>query len=47
VPGIHSGGTILRSDGAALPLRPSLTSPLPSDHEWLSGLLGRLEELAR
>lgn len=42
-PGIHSGGTVLRSDGACLPLRPALTSDLPSDRDWLVAIRERLE----
>ena len=42
-PGIHSEGTILRSDGAALPLRPSLSTDLPSDFDCFARLLGRIE----
>ena len=34
-PGIHSGGTVMRCDGATLPLRPSLATDLPSDHDVL------------
>jgi len=42
-PGIHTGGTVLRSDGAALPLRPAITSDLPTERDWLVAILERLE----
>ncbi len=37
--GIHSGGTMFRLDGVALPLRPPLVSQYPSDQETLGALL--------
>jgi formylmethanofuran dehydrogenase subunit B len=40
--GIHSGGTVIRVDGVSLPLRPSLTSPLPSERELLCMLAARV-----
>lgn len=41
-PGIHAGGTVMRSDGATLPLRPALTSKIPGEAEWLAAILSRL-----
>jgi formylmethanofuran dehydrogenase subunit B len=43
--GIHTPGTVYRSDGVPLPLRPSLTSSLPSDFEVLSAIEKRVREL--
>ncbi|MDB5350654.1 MAG: formylmethanofuran dehydrogenase subunit [Planctomycetota bacterium] len=43
--GIHSGGTIMRCDGATLPLRPALATTRPSDLEWLTDLERRLTEI--
>lgn len=34
--GIQTAGTVYRSDGVALPLRPALASAYPSDHEILA-----------
>jgi formylmethanofuran dehydrogenase subunit B len=45
--GIHAGGTVVRSDGVMLPLRPALGSRLPSEREWLERIRTRLEALAR
>lgn len=42
-PGIHSGGTVMRSDGATLPLRPAIATDLPSDFDLLTDLLRRIE----
>lgn len=39
--GIDAGGTVIRSDGVVLPLRPALPPRLPSDREWLDALLER------
>ena len=41
-PGLHAGGTVLRSDGVSLPLRPPLPSAYPTDREWLKALSDRL-----
>lgn len=41
-PGIHTGGTVVRADGAWLPLRPALASRFPTDAEWLELLLRHL-----
>ena len=44
-PGIHAGGTVLRCDGAALPLRPALASDLPSERDWLRAIRERWESI--
>jgi formylmethanofuran dehydrogenase subunit B len=41
--GIHTPGTVYRLDDVPIPLRPVLSSPLPSDHQ----ILQRLEERIR
>ncbi len=43
-PGIHAGGSVLRADGVGLPLRPSLTTRLPTDRDWLEQLRIRLRQ---
>ncbi|HEX8202058.1 MAG TPA: formylmethanofuran dehydrogenase subunit B [Isosphaeraceae bacterium] len=40
--GIHTPGTVIRSDGVSLPLRPALTSDLPTDHDILRAIEDRL-----
>jgi formylmethanofuran dehydrogenase subunit B len=40
--GIHTPGTVIRSDGVSLPLRPALTSDLPTDRDVLRALENRL-----
>jgi formylmethanofuran dehydrogenase subunit B len=40
--GIEAGGTVMRSDGVSLPLRPALASPWPSERAWLEALLNEL-----
>lgn len=42
-PGIHTSGTVVRADGAWLPLRPALASRFPTDTQWLKLLLDRLD----
>ncbi|MBX6315046.1 MAG: formylmethanofuran dehydrogenase subunit B [Isosphaeraceae bacterium] len=42
-PGIHTAGTVIRSDGVSLPLRPALAIDLPTDREWLDMIRGRLK----
>lgn len=44
--GIHTSGTVYRSDGVAIPLRSALLSPRPSDEEVLKKILHRLREMA-
>ncbi len=44
--GIHAGGTVMRCDGATLPLRPALTTTFPTDLEWLSDLERRLKAIS-
>ena len=44
-PGIEGGGTVIRSDGATLPLRPPLPSRFPTDRQWLEALDSRLGAL--
>jgi formylmethanofuran dehydrogenase subunit B len=40
VPGIDVGGTVTRTDGVSLPLRPSRSGGhLPSEREWLDALM--------
>ena len=39
-PGIHTGGTVFRSDGVPLPLRPAIESPFPT----AEAVLHRLQE---
>lgn len=41
-PGIHARGTVMRSDGLTLPLRPPLTTDWPTDREWLQALSARI-----
>lgn len=41
--GIDAGGTVMRCDGALLPLRPALATTLPDDRAWLAAILARLE----
>ncbi len=41
--GIHTSGTILRCDGATLPLQPALQSDLPTDRDWLLAIRKHLE----
>jgi formylmethanofuran dehydrogenase subunit B len=41
--GIHAGGTVIRADGVSLPLRPALTSALPTDRALLCALETRLK----
>ncbi|SIO65967.1 formylmethanofuran dehydrogenase, subunit B [Singulisphaera sp. GP187] len=41
-PGIDAGGTVMRSDGVVLPLRPPLHPSTPTDREWLQALETRL-----
>ena len=43
-PGIHTGGTVMRSDGLTLPLRPLLRSAWPTDREWLGAIAAGLVE---
>jgi formylmethanofuran dehydrogenase subunit B len=43
--GIHFGGTVYRMDEIPLPLRPSISSPLPSDEEILRQIERRVLEL--
>jgi formylmethanofuran dehydrogenase subunit B len=43
-PGIHSTGTVLRCDGAALPLQAPLKTDLPSDRDWLVAIRQKLAE---
>jgi formylmethanofuran dehydrogenase subunit B len=40
--GIHTPGTVIRSDGVSLPLRPALTSELPTDRDLLRAIEDRL-----
>lgn len=40
--GIDAGGTVMRSDGVVLPLRPPLNPSTPTDREWLQALETRL-----
>ncbi|WP_406697023.1 formylmethanofuran dehydrogenase subunit B [Singulisphaera sp. Ch08] len=40
--GIDAGGTVMRSDGVVLPLRPPLNPSTPTDREWLQALEARL-----
>ena len=42
-PGIHAAGTVMRSDGLTLPLRPPLKSGCPTDGEWLRAIAERLD----
>lgn len=44
--GIDAGGTVMRCDGATLPLRPALATTLPDDRAWLSAILARLETVS-
>jgi formylmethanofuran dehydrogenase subunit B len=44
--GVESGGTVYRCDGVALPLRPALSSPRPTDLDILTKIDRRLRELA-
>ncbi len=41
--GIHAGGTVMRSDGVTLPLRPALTTSRPSDRDLLAAILRKLD----
>jgi formylmethanofuran dehydrogenase subunit B len=41
--GIDAPGTVTRVDGVVLPLRPPLSSPIPSDRRWLLALDDRLK----
>ena len=43
--GINVSGTVYRMDDVAIPLRPALESPYPSDEEILSRILARVREL--
>ena len=43
--GINVPGTVYRMDDVAIPLRPALESPYPSDEEILSRILARVREL--
>jgi formylmethanofuran dehydrogenase subunit B len=43
--GIHAGGTVMRCDGVSLPLRPALTTDLPTDRDLLLALDARLAEV--
>jgi formylmethanofuran dehydrogenase subunit B len=40
--GIHASGTVARSDGVLLPLRPGLATSLPTDQQLLTELMSRL-----
>jgi formylmethanofuran dehydrogenase subunit B len=42
---IHAPGTVIRTDGVSLPLRPALGSPWPSDRELLMAITDRLPDL--
>jgi formylmethanofuran dehydrogenase subunit B len=42
--GIHAAGTVVRSDGLSLPLRPAVPSPLPTDRAVLVAIESRLRE---
>jgi formylmethanofuran dehydrogenase subunit B len=42
-PGIESGGTVGRVDGVMLPLRPVVTTNLPTDREILDAICERLK----
>jgi formylmethanofuran dehydrogenase subunit B len=42
--GIHTGGTVYRADGVAIPLRPSLSTSRPSDLEILTRIDRRIRE---
>ena len=44
IPGIHATGTVLRCDGAALPLQAPVKSDLPSDRDWLIAIRKKLVE---
>ena len=44
-PGIETGGTVHRSDGVALPLRPTVAAQYPTDVEILNRLEARIREL--
>jgi formylmethanofuran dehydrogenase subunit B len=41
--GIDAGGTVTRTDGVVLPLRPSLAGAVPTDRQWLKRIAERLE----
>jgi formylmethanofuran dehydrogenase subunit B len=41
--GIHAGGTVMRCDGATLPLRPTLVTDLPTDRDWIKAIAAALE----
>ncbi len=41
--GIDAGGSVIRSDGVTLPLRPALNARFPTDREWLQMLIERLD----
>ena len=45
--GIHTGGTVMRCDGATLPLRQALAIDLPDDRAWLAAILKGLEDDTR
>jgi formylmethanofuran dehydrogenase subunit B len=42
-PGIESGGTVARADGVMLPLRPVISSDLPTDRQILDAIRQRLD----
>lgn len=42
-PGLEAGGTVGRVDGVMLPLRPALSTDLPTDREILDAIRGRLD----
>jgi formylmethanofuran dehydrogenase subunit B len=45
-PGIEAGGTVSRVDGVMLPLRPAITSSLPTDRDILEAIGRRLGNLS-
>lgn len=47
ISGIEAPGTVTRSDGVVLPLRPPLAATVPTDREWLRAIADRIEAAER
>jgi len=45
--GVDTPGTVTRTDGVVLPLRPFLTPRRPTDQEWLEALSRRVREIQK
>lgn len=46
-PGIDAAGTVMRTDGVVLPLRPALPARFRSDRQWLEAIAESLNSISR